>query len=273
MSRPGLEVRSDERRRQRMIDRHRLALAVVAVWVGCAALLTAALQESEPLARAMTLSAVIVGLSAATAHLAIFCRRLPGPTWRRWGLVVISIGACSLIGHSLLRSLGMVQSLTQDFINFAVITGIALVVQEGLSGHRARVQLQRQAQLLEDMERYLQGLASAPSPEIWVKVGHSERRVDPNAVSHVEADGNFTRLWLGAEFLFVSETLKDLVERLSDHDFVRIHKSHAVNANWVQERRSEDVVLRTGQRLRIGRAYQDEAREALETSGERQFRR
>ena len=88
-----------------------------------------------------------------------------------------------------------------------------------------------------------------------VKVGHGERMVDPATISRIEADGNFTILheWSGP--IFVSESMKTIIERLEPHGFVRVHKSHAVNAEAVQERRRDAVVLRDGVTVVIGRAY------------------
>jgi hypothetical protein len=247
----------------------RVALATLAVWVGLCGVLTLTILETESPRRALLLASVIIGLAAATAHLAILVRRLPGPRWRRWLLICLTVGACALVSHAVFVHLGMRQSLMQDLVNLGVVTGIALVVQEGIAGHRARTQLQHQSKLLEEMEARVRGLSARQGRMVVVKIGHSERRIDPSEVSHAEADGNFVRLWLGPEYLFVSESLKDIVEQLSEHSFVRIHKSCAVNAAWVQERRGDDIVLRTGQRLRIGRAYLNSVRDLLFDDGRR----
>jgi DNA-binding LytR/AlgR family response regulator len=49
--------------------------------------------------------------------------------------------------------------------------------------------------------------------------------------------------------------MKTVIERLEPYGFVRVHTSHAVNAEAVQERRRDAVVLRDGVTVVIGRAY------------------
>lgn len=55
-----------------------------------------------------------------------------------------------------------------------------------------------------------------------------------NDIIRCEADGNYTNFYLvSGEKILVTKTLKDFDETLSDHDFIRIHKSHLVNLKYI----------------------------------------
>jgi two-component system, LytTR family, response regulator len=57
-----------------------------------------------------------------------------------------------------------------------------------------------------------------------------------NELVRLEADDNFTRFWLtGGRKLLICRTLKFYESLLADFDFVRIHKSHMVNLQYIRQ--------------------------------------
>jgi DNA-binding LytR/AlgR family response regulator len=149
----------------------------------------------------------------------------------------------------------MGQSLMQDIVNMTVISGMALAVNQAWSGHQARGALQSEAALRAAAEARLAEGRTRPSALVPVRVGHRERMVDPGAISRIQADGNFTILHDPRGPIFVSEPIKAVVERLEPYGFVRVHKSHAVNAEAVRERRRDSLTVVDGATVPIGRAY------------------
>lgn len=66
----------------------------------------------------------------------------------------------------------------------------------------------------------------------------------PDVITFLEGEGNYTFIYTntGKKYL-VSKTLKSLSEQLSGN-FVRVHKSYLVNADYVVERLDEDRLLK-----------------------------
>ena len=66
----------------------------------------------------------------------------------------------------------------------------------------------------------------------------------PDVITFLEGEGNYTFIYTntGKRYL-VSKTLKSLAEQLN-HNFVRVHKSYLVNADYVVERLEDDRMLR-----------------------------
>jgi hypothetical protein len=245
----------DERPTGRINDRLSAGPLIAAAWLGVGGLLGLLLQATEGGARAALLATAIVGVAAATAHAVIAAYGWRGLGRWRWAAMGAALGACATIGHALLSGLGMVQSFGQDLLNLTVVSGVALAISQAWAGRRAALALADEARRRAEAEARLAEGRLRPTGLMAVKVGHAERMIDPAEVSHVEADGNFAVLNMRDGRLFVSEPLKDLVERLGPYGFVRVHKSHAVNAEWIEARRRDAVVLRGGAVLTVGRAY------------------
>ncbi|WP_229216456.1 LytTR family DNA-binding domain-containing protein [Dyadobacter sp. 3J3] len=66
----------------------------------------------------------------------------------------------------------------------------------------------------------------------------------PDVITFLEGEGNYTFIYTNAgKRYLVSKTLKSLAELL-DSNFIRVHKSYLVNANYVVERMEDDRMLR-----------------------------
>ena len=79
------------------------------------------------------------------------------------------------------------------------------------------------------------------------------------SIVRLEAEDNYVRLWADRPYLH-KETLTGLMARLDPAEFLRIHRSHAVNVRYVRELRpllhgEYQVVLSDGTELTSGRSY------------------
>ena len=86
-------------------------------------------------------------------------------------------------------------------------------------------------------------------------------------IVRLEAEDNYVRLWADAPYLH-KETLTRLVGRLDPAEFLRIHRSHAVNIQSVRELRpllhgEYLVVLANGTELTSGRSYRAAIQQAF----------
>jgi two-component system LytT family response regulator len=86
-------------------------------------------------------------------------------------------------------------------------------------------------------------------------------------IVRLEADDNYVRIWADRPYLH-KETLSGLMLRLDPAEFLRIHRSHAVNIRLVRELRpqlhGEYVVgLAGGTEITSGRSYRGRIQEAF----------
>ena len=101
-----------------------------------------------------------------------------------------------------------------------------------------------------------------------IKNGGTLEVVKYAEIDWVEASDYYSTLHAGARLHMLRRSLADLDALLAQHGFYRIHRSAIVNMNRIRalEMREDgeyDVVLRTGQRLRMSRRYRKAVLERL----------
>ncbi|MGB3467676.1 MAG: LytTR family DNA-binding domain-containing protein [Cyclobacteriaceae bacterium] len=87
------------------------------------------------------------------------------------------------------------------------------------------------------------------------KVGYS-------AISHIEAYDYYIKIHIANDLFLIRETMKNMTDQLPADRFVRIHKSHIVNLDYVRQygKGADDyhqVTLTDGQTLRVSRSYKN----------------
>lgn len=66
----------------------------------------------------------------------------------------------------------------------------------------------------------------------------------PSEIIRLEGEGNYTQFYLTGERKYLSaKTMKEYEEILLQHNFLRIHKSHLVNKNFIDSYKNEGSVL------------------------------
>jgi DNA-binding LytR/AlgR family response regulator len=92
--------------------------------------------------------------------------------------------------------------------------------------------------------------------ELMIKDGRAIVRLSCSSIVWLEADGNYTTIYLRENKRRVTRTsLTELTEQLPADQFIRIHKSYLVNKNFIRELRSGSLIME-GHELPIGRTYQ-----------------
>ena len=81
-------------------------------------------------------------------------------------------------------------------------------------------------------------------------------------IDYLEAAGNYVRLHIGTQEYLTRDTMSSFESKLSDSDFVRIHRSVIVNRKRIKELRpwftgEYVVILTTGKELTLSRGYRD----------------
>jgi two-component system LytT family response regulator len=91
--------------------------------------------------------------------------------------------------------------------------------------------------------------------------------VATSEIRRLEADDNYVRIWADRLYLH-KETLTRLVASLDPAEFLRVHRSHAVNLRAVRELRPRLhgeylIVLADGTEITSGRMYRREIQDAF----------
>ncbi|WP_025764867.1 LytR/AlgR family response regulator transcription factor [Dyadobacter tibetensis] len=74
-------------------------------------------------------------------------------------------------------------------------------------------------------------------------MGHTQY-ISPEAIIFIQGEGNYSFIYTtGGKRFLVSKTLKALSENLAIN-FLRVHKSYVVNANFITGRTDDDRILK-----------------------------
>ncbi|RZN84579.1 MAG: response regulator transcription factor [Winogradskyella sp.] len=119
------------------------------------------------------------------------------------------------------------------------------------------------------LERFLQAVMkvkknfiSEPQPQnsqeigdkfIFVKSDKKLIKIVIEAISHIEAYGNYVKIHT-QEMILTAQTLTDILETLPPQ-FLRIHKSFAINFNHLKLIDANQAVMKTNEKLPIGKSY------------------
>jgi two-component system, LytTR family, response regulator len=117
----------------------------------------------------------------------------------------------------------------------------------------------------EVMEQCSPGAHPAVGTRLPIPIGERITFVDVNEIDWIAAAGQSVVLHVGALEYTLHQTLLVTLASLPSRTFVQIHRSHAVNLARVKElvrmgKGDAQVVLTTGQQLRLSRRYRERLR-------------
>ena len=100
------------------------------------------------------------------------------------------------------------------------------------------------------------------SERLLVPEGERLQLIDSTSVDWLEADDNYVHVHTANRVYMLRRTLQDLLSQLGEQRFARIHKSAAVNISAISSftplfKGDYEVLMRTGQMLRLSRRYKD----------------
>jgi len=103
---------------------------------------------------------------------------------------------------------------------------------------------------------------TAGSDRLLVPVGEQLRLIECDQIRWMEADDNYVNIHAGQEKYVIRRTLQDMLAQLGEKQFVRIHKSVAVNIGEIAAlhplfKGDYEVQLRDGSTLRMSRRFKD----------------
>ncbi|WP_379953165.1 LytR/AlgR family response regulator transcription factor [Dokdonia sp. R78006] len=89
---------------------------------------------------------------------------------------------------------------------------------------------------------------------IFVKSDKKFIKINFNTISHIEACGNYIKIFVSDSMILTQQTLSDFLEKLPNQ-FLRIHKSFLINFNQLQLIDGNQIVLQNDLKLPIGKSY------------------
>ena len=99
--------------------------------------------------------------------------------------------------------------------------------------------------------------SSNASDKLFIKADSRLVQLDPKNIMYVEALGNYVNIYTEKERLTVHFTMKDIEARLSEHDFIRVHRSYIVKLDRIEAIEDNTIEI-SGKRIGIGRAYKED---------------
>lgn len=109
--------------------------------------------------------------------------------------------------------------------------------------------MEQRQQILHFRELYSNFLSNLKSGEsknyrLALQTHNGIRLVSPSDITRCEGHNNYTHFFLTDHSVIVtSKTIKEYEEILAGHNFIRVHKSHLVNLNFVEELTPEHKLI------------------------------
>lgn len=92
---------------------------------------------------------------------------------------------------------------------------------------------------------------------IYIKEGHNKTKIKLHDIMYLEALKDYTKIVTSEKKHYVLSSLGNLIQQEHFVSFVRIHRSFAVQKNYVKQIFNGEVVLNSGITLPLGRAFRE----------------
>lgn len=126
------------------------------------------------------------------------------------------------------------------------------------------VKLERFSQTIQRISDYMDVRKKADLFEssvgddiIYIKEGHDQTKVKLHNILYLEGLKDYTKIVTAEKKYFVLTSIGNLLKENHFQNFIRIHRSYAVQKMYVQRKQSNELLLNNGILLPIGRSYKD----------------
>jgi len=98
---------------------------------------------------------------------------------------------------------------------------------------------------------------SSEGDSIFIKADSRLVRINLKDILYIEALGNYMKIYTDDGRFTILSTMKEIAEKLSGNDFVRVHRSYIVRLDRIES--IEDQYIKMGAKhISIGKAYKEE---------------
>lgn len=109
------------------------------------------------------------------------------------------------------------------------------------------------------IEKYNTEKEISPNPDtpFFFKKRSSFFKVEPSDIIYLEVEGRYCKIHTITNSFLTQKSLKDLLKRLPQNLFIRVHRNYIINCAMVKEVHSEDnlIILQNNIYISLGRAY------------------
>lgn len=126
------------------------------------------------------------------------------------------------------------------------------------------IKLDRFTQTVSKIEEYMELRLKAKLFEssiggdvIYIKEGHQETKIKLHDIIYLEALKDYTKIVTSNKRHCVLTSIGNLLKETHFQSFVRIHRSFAVQKQYIEKKQVNDVLLNNGVIIPIGRSYKD----------------
>lgn len=92
---------------------------------------------------------------------------------------------------------------------------------------------------------------------VYVKTGHDQIKIKLHEILYLEALKNYTILVTEGKRHCILSNLGEILQEDKFNSFIRIHRSFAVQKQYIQKIGSQEIVLNNGNCIPIGRSFKD----------------
>lgn len=96
--------------------------------------------------------------------------------------------------------------------------------------------------------------------KICISTSEGHTIISKDEISRLNADNNYTSIYYNNKVLVCSQTISAIIDKISHPDFIRIHKSHVININYLKmiDRSFSTVTLDDGNSYAVSRSKKQE---------------
>jgi DNA-binding LytR/AlgR family response regulator len=114
------------------------------------------------------------------------------------------------------------------------------------------------------IERLSDSKSKVNEQQLVVKSDKKHIVLNISEIQYLESLGNYVKIWANDNFLLTHKTLSSFEEQLVDYEFVRIHKSYLINKKFVHYLEGNQIFLKSGQSIPIGKNFKITIKQLLD---------
>ncbi len=105
-------------------------------------------------------------------------------------------------------------------------------------------------------------LTESSTDFILVKVDYSTVKININDILYIEGLKDYVKIYCGSRPILTKSTMKNIEEKLSGRNFLRVHKSYIVSISRIDSIDNQRILIGE-KRIPVGEQYKDEFNRAL----------
>mgnify|MGYP006341468539 FL=1 len=92
---------------------------------------------------------------------------------------------------------------------------------------------------------------------IYIKEGHEQTKIKLHDILYLEALKDYTKIVTSTKKHCVLNSIGNILKENNFQSFIRVHKSYAVQKQYISKKNSTEIVLNNGQIIPVGRMYKE----------------